>query len=515
MNAPSASKCPWSSLTFSGLILAFVITPASAVQERVFRPGMELGRGVNILSGDVRGVCVTRGEAGKPSGGQESELKIEKIESKDQLRKSMGLDAQASLTGLGSAKASYLNSRDINQYSLYLLVKASVRNSQQLMDTDKVAIHPDAVRLLQAKQAKRFRERCGDRFVNGLLTGGEFFAIYEISTSSREERKKVEIEAEASYGVFGGSVEFKKAMDRISSIANTKIYVYRNGDNGAPLPATPAEILAYAPAFPSVIAKTENAVGYEVLLLDYATLNLPNDGESPLVTSLFEGEIEVLATLDSEYDDATHSLLYVLENEDEFEALTAEKKQQLTDELVRLQETRKLIRLKAIACFNRDQDACMKPFQPSIEVPALSAILPQQRVTSIEDAASPAEETLPVAVANKLQNACDKQVVPRNKDVAIVKVTRVNKGIQVVYRGKPGTSLKVLREATKPAKTDAGESVKFWTIPKASNVVRTELKRQCYVLTDLDIDARRSYCYQVKDRASKNSQRGDGKCLSI
>ena len=478
------------------LAAAWLLTDSGfADQEHSFRAGMELGRGVDTLSGDVRGVCVTRTPPSDVQGGQRVKLTIERIESKEELRKAMDLNAQASLSGVGDAKVDYFKSREFNRYSFYLLVSASVRNSQQVMDAGSVALTEEAEILLGAGQIERFRERCGDVFLNGQISGGEYFAIYEFKTSSSNEREKLDSEVKGSYGVFSASAAFKNSLERISEMATTNITVHRTGDDGSPISREADAILEYASNFPQVISHPEKAVIYRALVLDYRTLDLPGDAETFLETRPYEDEIAFLATRENEYDDAIHSILYVFDNPSQFEDLTTERQSALNGKLNDLRDARRRLQKRALGCFRREEASCLGPIDPELTNARLDDLLPKER-----EGRSATEEA---------QARCDERqiVPPREVQIAAVEVDGTE--VRVVFKSERTPVSAFLMDQEKG----------FWTRPLAKQTTLERLDRGCEIVTFRGLQRSHSYCFGFAVRHGNRTEIGDNRsdheCLSI
>jgi hypothetical protein len=191
------------------------------VREFDSKQGMAYGSGFDSVAGNVRGDCVLRTEPELPLRvlGQEVEFKIRQITSSAELAKELSISASASLKsqfGSVSAKASYASQQNVNQFSIYLIAQVRVTNpARRLRD---VKLTDEAWNLLEVKGAEEFRKRCGDEFLSGITTGGEYLAILQITTRSEEEKQEVSVSVRAK-GV-GGSwkagADFKSSLEQIS-----------------------------------------------------------------------------------------------------------------------------------------------------------------------------------------------------------------------------------------------------------------------------------------------------------
>lgn len=154
-----------------------------------FTDGMKIGLGYNRLTGDrlptpaVQGLSISSLQG---AGGQQVTIDCTTIQDVETLHKSLGIsvDAGGSYIGFsGSAKVDYANSCDFSSFSTYVVIRVSVRNATETIDSPTFS--PDANELLVNNNPDRFRQRFGDTFISGVLKGGEYFAIYQITGSDQ------------------------------------------------------------------------------------------------------------------------------------------------------------------------------------------------------------------------------------------------------------------------------------------------------------------------------------------
>lgn len=180
--------------------------------------GMTLGGGYDSLT------LVPKGEAYdpdhtdltlRPTSGASSQTftqDVRKIESSSQLNNALSISASVNGSyGLfsGSASATYQKSTQINNYSLYFLINSFVRNSEEQITS--FALSGDAL----AENGNTFREKYGDYFVDGVVSGGTLYALLNLTTNSRETKEKVTTSLEASYsGAFSIGGKFSSDLSK-------------------------------------------------------------------------------------------------------------------------------------------------------------------------------------------------------------------------------------------------------------------------------------------------------------
>lgn len=237
---------------------------------------MFLARGYDTISGEVRGDCVQRTDvkSTNDSTAQRTSFSLSKIETYNSLAKQVGASASASISGaIGnvSAKAQFLDSVNVNDYSIYVLARVSVLNSTATME--RMSLTDSARDVVEKQGADDFRKLCGDMFVSGYTTGGELFSVLEILTHSSEEKNQISASLGGSYGVFSGAATFQQALEKVSKTNTVNVFMYRVGAGGV-VKITPEELVTYATNFPAAVT---GAAAYTIkaTLMPYSNVPLP------------------------------------------------------------------------------------------------------------------------------------------------------------------------------------------------------------------------------------------------
>lgn len=242
--------------------------------------GMTYGRGFDSLTGRIRGVGLLPAEAQSipNAGGQVISYYLNKVESTHELEKSIGLDLEANAQfaqfGLfgASAKFSFAEESAFNSYSVFLVARIEVINAfKQVMDPK---LDAESWSLLKDGKEERFREQCGDSFVAGLQTGGEFCAVLELRTESTSDQRTLSASLSGSYGVVAsGEASFSSRMREATSNRFLKISVFQAGGTETSTTDSVEEILARTKNYAAAVRK--NPIPYVAQVLDYGTLDLP------------------------------------------------------------------------------------------------------------------------------------------------------------------------------------------------------------------------------------------------
>jgi hypothetical protein len=243
--------------------------------------GMDYGVGVDEISLTTRGDAVNRTQPQAVTGaeGQTVTFYLDMLESLESLQTSMGMSMKAGGSYLGfggSAKAKYVEQRQFNSYSVFLIVSVVVINAFRRMRD--VSLKPAALELLKNGKMERFREQYGDLFVEGMYTGGEFYAIFEIETKDSSDYSSVsaQIKGGADLGVvsFNASAKFNQTVAKLSKTNNIKVTSFQRGGDSSPVMSVD-DVIARAQALPKAV-EGNKGVPFAVSLAEYRTLPIPD-----------------------------------------------------------------------------------------------------------------------------------------------------------------------------------------------------------------------------------------------
>lgn len=218
----------------------------AGTQDASIDPNMDIGVGFSTISSEAKGECVDVVKLSPVGGnaGQNVTFSLRQLENTNSLSELLDISNSASLkaiSGTTKGKASFLRSVKMNDYSLYALASVKVENNTEKMRN--VRFNDHAIRLIKDDDSKRFQEVCGDEFVIGKISGGEFHAIIEIQTKSVQDKKSIDAKLSGSYGIFSGSSQFEKSIDSIAKTNSVQVYVYSSGGSGEAIPSQRDEMV--------------------------------------------------------------------------------------------------------------------------------------------------------------------------------------------------------------------------------------------------------------------------------
>jgi hypothetical protein len=214
----------------------------------------------------------------------------------------------------GSAKAKFVSEQKINSYSVFLLVHVVVRNpTKRIRD---VRLADSARELLATGQQEAFRRRCGDEFLVGITTGGEFLGMIEIESRDETDKKDISAKIRASGLTWKASAEFQAAVESITAQRNTKVTVFRKGTQES-IPIELQDMINQAKDFPKLVAG-EDAYAYSASFQSYEVLDLPPVA-NPIDVKTQAYVVERMAAEHVRYQNMLNNIEYVLAHPEQFE----------------------------------------------------------------------------------------------------------------------------------------------------------------------------------------------------
>ena len=234
-----------------------------------------LGFGANTFSGKIKGRAlhadddyIDKGDA----AGQEKLFNLNLIKSKHELNERMEVSASASYSGLfsASAKTKFANEQKLNYESVYLLVSVFVTNGRMMLNAYQPS--DDFANYLKNDPVDwdGFLRRYGNQFVFSIVTGGEFYALYEFHTQSIEQKKAIEVAVKGSGWGFSAESDFKKELDKIDTDVEITCKLYIRGGKGNLPEIKDDQIIAAALMFPKAVDPESGApVDYKAETEDY------------------------------------------------------------------------------------------------------------------------------------------------------------------------------------------------------------------------------------------------------
>ncbi|MCA9837282.1 MAG: hypothetical protein KC422_10205 [Trueperaceae bacterium] len=160
---------------------------ATKVQQVYNWPGL----GFDSNHEDPKGSCLEEVLLSPMVGQKRMELSFTMAESHDELVKYFGLEGHVGFNWgfiKGSGSLEYVNDHEADNYSLYLIMKASLNT--QTLSVNQASLSSEAETLLNTKGYESLVQKCGDQFVSSITLGGSYYAVFRIVASSYKQKEE-------------------------------------------------------------------------------------------------------------------------------------------------------------------------------------------------------------------------------------------------------------------------------------------------------------------------------------
>jgi len=283
------------------------------------------GRGYNTLTGATGADCVKPSEMvtlassnrdlmGLSEGtdrashctatGQCVEFRLSQVTSAKQLRESLDVDAKASFgfgVFQGDVSARYYKENKFSNNNIYIILNVKVTNMPEVLR--KLELTDYARSLLERDDLSGFLDSCGDSFIGGRTTGGEFTAVIKIETSSSENKREIEAKLRASGIGWSASTGVARSLSEINQNNSMTIEMFKKGGIGAlPDHADIDSVFNFARNIPIALQSNANPAIYLLTAMEYKTVS-----NRPRVNTLLRAQNRALNAI-AERRDAAYEL---------------------------------------------------------------------------------------------------------------------------------------------------------------------------------------------------------------
>ncbi len=250
----------------------------SQVRRIPFRGSETLGRGYNVLVGEAVGKALEIVTTEKAVSGQEAFYDVQIVETHESLMESFGLSIEASgRYGMFSAEGKFALSEksSFNSQSTFVVASCRIKNAFEI--ADQIHILPEAQQLREKPDL--FKTAFGTSFVRGLQTGGEFYAVLQVTSTDSATQKSLGASFQADCQGLVASLSFSAKYDQAKASTQSETHisvtVYQRAGQDEQLSYTSdaAAVIQRLKDFPRIAH--ENPCGYEAEIADYNTLALP------------------------------------------------------------------------------------------------------------------------------------------------------------------------------------------------------------------------------------------------
>jgi hypothetical protein len=291
-------------------------------------PGMELARGYDFPKDDPKILQAVEGKAGKipkAKGQVSAEYDFMIVRSVSDFQQALGVDANVGINvgfAGGSAKTSFEEKCKVTSEATFCLVSFRAINAPISL-RGEVKLTDEALRLLQLKDTKRFRQRYGTHFCSDIFTGVEFFGSIRIDADSTEQEMDIAASINARYGPAKGSVSTKFAESSLSSNYRMEIFTFQSG--GIMRPVLSLDELFETGKRVAKQGSKGLATATQIVLGTYDELELPLDGASDFSQEHVKKEMRRLKNLYNQLRQTRNDIDFVLANPDKYVSFDKKK----------------------------------------------------------------------------------------------------------------------------------------------------------------------------------------------
>lgn len=342
-----------------------------------------MGSGIDTVKYQVVGNCVDLGALVTQSGNQTGngvKYRLLEINSQQSLRESLNFSAQASFKtfgGGGGGKVDFAKSLSTNKNTKYLLIHVEVSNQ---IERAKTYTFTDEVQKgIRSGQLTKenFVTSCGNEFVYGRKTGGEFFALFEYEFANSEEEMKFSAAIKYSAGAWKGNAELNNELSKFDMTARTSLRMYKLGGPAGNLPKI-ENLKDFAQNFDSLVSTGNSPVTLELLTKSYDGVSPFTLKPNPAVLGTQERMINEMAKVRDNAKDILGDIYYVKRRAKEFN---------IDPNIHKLSEWEKNAQ-DVISTVENAAKSCMdEPFSnckiPNTSLPTF--IMPDRKIVSVKD----------------------------------------------------------------------------------------------------------------------------------
>jgi hypothetical protein len=224
--------------------------------EKQLIQGISPGQGANPDLGTLHGTAIEFESLSSPIGtGQRVNFHLQVVTTNEEMMSALSVTANVSYSSAvfsGNASAQFLNNRSVSRYSTFVVARCVVKNPEQVITGPRPKAEVDEWRQQHSKAD--FQKLYGDEFLSGFITGGYYFGIIQVHSTS--EAKQQEIAAAVAGNGWGvtGDASVTSRLQSVTESLEKDVVVYRDGgDSGQALPRTIDEMIDQIINFPGQV----------------------------------------------------------------------------------------------------------------------------------------------------------------------------------------------------------------------------------------------------------------------
>ncbi len=172
-----------------------------------------------------------------------------------------------------SAKASFVKEIKWNYNSNYILVSAKRVTHRESISAKNILLSKSSKNLYLDSKIQ-FLESCGNKFAKTVEYGGEIFGVIEITSTSYQEKQKIQNSLEASGGFDGlsanSSSSYKRTIEKLTQTYRAKVKIDHIGGRKIEIPSTVEGLLDLSSKIEDIT--DSNPVAVSISTREYTSL---------------------------------------------------------------------------------------------------------------------------------------------------------------------------------------------------------------------------------------------------
>jgi hypothetical protein len=208
------------------------------------------GDGYDLLTGEIKGSCLNEFQPNEFQADPYNAVidTTDVVTSREDLARKLGMEANAEMSAIASSvpkvslKASILRDAKFSKKNITLLWRFEHSSQQVYSPTAEVRFKPEVERWLRQKEKIRFRENCGDRYIDSVTLGASLYLVFSVEAVSHDsiDVNKMSSEIEGSFkGLFSAKKGTSIDSEKKKTLENLRI---STSCRSSGLSATPCSI---------------------------------------------------------------------------------------------------------------------------------------------------------------------------------------------------------------------------------------------------------------------------------
>jgi hypothetical protein len=224
--------------------------------EKQLIQGISPAQGANPDLGTLHGTAVEFDSLSSPIGtGQSVNFHLQVVTTNEEMLSALSVTANVSYSSAvfsGNASAQFLSNRSVSRYSTFVVARCVVKNPEQVISNPRPRAAVDEWRQQHSKAD--FQKLYGDEFLSGFITGGYYFGIIQVHSTSEAKQREIAAAVAGSGWGASGDASVASRLQSVTESMEKEVVVYRNGgDSSQALPRTIDEMIEQIVNFPGQV----------------------------------------------------------------------------------------------------------------------------------------------------------------------------------------------------------------------------------------------------------------------